>query len=273
MILQSGNLNSMTTSLNLKLSQAANILLATIALIGFLKPTSGPVATPSQTIRIPQELPVPMTKAFQWDQVESADFSIYINNLRAISCPELTIRRLIAVEVDDLYEEKRQKATELAAQSNGSANEPLGKTLQKLNQEEKQVVATLMHDGSPEDSNSPAAKQAATAARNGPESQPSLLAMPAVFHDINASLQAPTEPGAEPTTSFTAEELAAVKRLRNRFVEEIGGTNQNPKDPAYVKRWIEARHQIDEELQAQLGTDSYNAYMMKVGRTPDSPSR
>ena len=40
---------------------------------------------------------------FQWAQVASENYPQYIDNLRAIGCPETTIRDIIRAEVDDLF--------------------------------------------------------------------------------------------------------------------------------------------------------------------------
>jgi len=48
---------------------------------------------------------------FSWQEVESADYPTYIANLRAINCPEQTIRDIIIADVNALYARKR--ATEL----------------------------------------------------------------------------------------------------------------------------------------------------------------
>jgi len=40
---------------------------------------------------------------FDWSQVESEDYTTYIENLRRIGCPEETIRDIIVADVDDLY--------------------------------------------------------------------------------------------------------------------------------------------------------------------------
>jgi LysM repeat protein len=40
---------------------------------------------------------------FDWSQVESEDYTSYIENLRRIGCPEETIRDIIVADVDDLY--------------------------------------------------------------------------------------------------------------------------------------------------------------------------
>jgi LysM repeat protein len=48
---------------------------------------------------------------FSWQEVESADYPTYIANLRAIGCPEQTIRDIIIADVNALY--ARRRATEL----------------------------------------------------------------------------------------------------------------------------------------------------------------
>ena len=48
---------------------------------------------------------------FSWDQIESDDYPTYIANLRAIDCPEQTIRDIIIADVNALY--ARRLATEV----------------------------------------------------------------------------------------------------------------------------------------------------------------
>jgi hypothetical protein len=40
---------------------------------------------------------------FQWSQIESADYRVYVQNLRDVGCPEATIRDMITAEVDELF--------------------------------------------------------------------------------------------------------------------------------------------------------------------------
>lgn len=44
---------------------------------------------------------------FVWQQLESTDYPTYIANLRAIACPEQTIRDIIIADVNQLYAKKR----------------------------------------------------------------------------------------------------------------------------------------------------------------------
>ena len=48
---------------------------------------------------------------FDWSQVESPDYRQYIANLRAIGCPELTIREIVKADVNDLFCARRSTLT------------------------------------------------------------------------------------------------------------------------------------------------------------------
>src|SRR6478752_7194 len=50
-----------------------------------------------------QERLVYVTNKFNWAQVESSDYRVYIANLRAIGCPEATIKDIIMTDVMKLY--------------------------------------------------------------------------------------------------------------------------------------------------------------------------
>lgn len=49
-----------------------------------------------------------LAQKFDWNAVESADYKQYIANLRAIGCPEETIRDIITADVNKLYDAKRK---------------------------------------------------------------------------------------------------------------------------------------------------------------------
>ncbi len=42
-------------------------------------------------------------KPFHWSELESTNFMVYVENLRKIGCPELTIRDLVTAEIDQHY--------------------------------------------------------------------------------------------------------------------------------------------------------------------------
>jgi hypothetical protein len=55
----------------------------------------------------PTPIAVVKTNAFNWSQLESTDYRQYIANLRAIGCPEVTLRDIILTDVMRLYAQRR----------------------------------------------------------------------------------------------------------------------------------------------------------------------
>ena len=49
---------------------------------------------------------------FNWRQVESPDYKEYVANLRAIGCPEKTIKEIIIADVNDLFSARRAAITQ-----------------------------------------------------------------------------------------------------------------------------------------------------------------
>ncbi|MCI0539773.1 MAG: hypothetical protein L0Z50_31580 [Verrucomicrobiales bacterium] len=54
------------------------------------------------------EVPVPVPEPFDWRKVESEDYRQYIANLRAVGCPEATVRDIIIADVNALFEARRR---------------------------------------------------------------------------------------------------------------------------------------------------------------------
>jgi len=101
----------------LLVSLALNVALGVLAAWLFAQPGGGDRSSVAErlaqrTIRVrkvvresaPQV--VAMNAPFHWSEVESADYRVYMQNLRAIGCPERTIRDIILADVDDLFTEK-----------------------------------------------------------------------------------------------------------------------------------------------------------------------
>lgn len=49
---------------------------------------------------------VEVTTPFHWSEIESSDYRVYMANLRAIGCPERTVRDIIVADVDELFIER-----------------------------------------------------------------------------------------------------------------------------------------------------------------------
>src|SRR5687767_6195122 len=64
---------------------------------------SGKTTTKSERERRAKLIAAGHTNDFHWGSVESDDYREYIANLRAIGCPEETIRDIIIADVNKLY--------------------------------------------------------------------------------------------------------------------------------------------------------------------------
>jgi hypothetical protein len=56
----------------------------------------------------------------------------------------------------------------------------------------------------------------------------------------------------------------AIEELQERFVNAVGGPNQNPSDPAYYKRWTAAQKNLDAEYRVLLGGQAFLVQQMKI---------
>ena len=81
----------------------------------------------------------PAPAPFHWSQVESTNYVVYIENLRAIHCPERVIRSLIASELADLYVQQRQQ---LLAPWQGLIWDEAARVLRSPEKWEKQMEPT-----------------------------------------------------------------------------------------------------------------------------------
>src|ERR1041384_2536872 len=71
-------------------------------------PPPAPTADPS---KIYKTNVVVRRQNFTWNEIESPDYATYIANLRAIACPEATIRDIIVADVNQVF--ARRRATEV----------------------------------------------------------------------------------------------------------------------------------------------------------------
>lgn len=73
------------------------------------------------------------------------------------------------------------------------------------------------------------------------------------------------------TIGFSPQQQAVVQQLQEQFVKDIGGTNQDPANPAYGKRWLTAAQIADEQLRAKIGWEAFNAYTIAAFMTKNAP--
>lgn len=244
----------------LRLSLVANILLAGVVvwLVGRKPVNENPSSViPATNDTALQTLPassspepVSVAPPFRWSELESTNYRTYIANLRGIECPEQTIRDIITADVDEAFYAPRRD--QLKKQR---ASESMDSALSDLNRQEASFIASLLGTQSP-----PAEVAANTvrAPRIHVESQAErILNHPA---SMPLALQ-PVDPG---TMNLTDTQMQTISDIRQNFLNEIGGTNQDPNDPAYRKRWQSAQREADDMLVGMLGMKFVQNYQAQL---------
>jgi len=197
----------------------------------------------------PAVLPPPPPSPFRWSQLYSSDYHKYVKNLRAIGCPEPTVRAIVTADVDSVYQiiasRLEQKLAALAKTSfsdqlnSAGSEQSLHDSLQKLPAEEAAKIADLL-------GLKPAQPTAAVAEVSEPAGA---VPMPLVMQNVDLS-----------TLNLTADQTQEVSQIKQDFLKQIGGANQDPSDPAYQVRWKIAQSDADDMLEAILGNDVYTRY-------------
>ena len=239
----------------LKISLVANLCLTAFIVslvqrprVGDL-PTVVPVGNPAAYAPDVQE-PAGQEKQekFQWRLLESPDYRTYIANLKAIGCPEQTIRDIIVADVDGLYAPRRNQL----AQS--PAAEP---QLEALNREEASVLAALLGPALVSTQTAGNTNVAPARAQRQSSLDAALSARaptaPLVFQDVNPS-----------ALNLTSGQQEVISRLRQQFIDQIGGTNQDPNDPDYLARWQKAQRLMDDTLRGSLGIKFFVNYRQQA---------
>ena len=218
----------------LRLSLLGNLILC--CLLGLLcfrtgaRHTTGTpevVSTPSSSSASAQVVPAQVRPQpfidFSWSQIESPDYRTYVANLRRIGCPDQTIEDIIRADVHALYCQKRSALhlDEVTIGGHWSTTE------------EAQVIAAVL------------GRKTEPRTRS-PELASGTPVLPLALRDITPIL-----------LQLDAEQQAAVAELRTQFVSEIGGTNQDPADPAYANRWQKAQPENDRLLRGMIGVNAF----------------
>ena len=75
--------------------------------LAFVRENARAAEAQSEAKPTPEPQIVTVTNQVTWDQLESEDYRTYITRLRAINCPEQTIRDIIIAEINGLYSRRR----------------------------------------------------------------------------------------------------------------------------------------------------------------------
>jgi hypothetical protein len=92
---------------------------------------------------------------------------------------------------------------------------------------------------------------AETPSRRQLRERPAVL--PLVFQEVD-----PTQ------LNLNRDQLQAIDDLRQTFVDQIGGLEQNPTHPAYRERWLKSQPQIDDDLRGMIGVTAFQNYQIEA---------
>ena len=198
-------------------------------------------------------------EATTWKAIASRDYPVYIDHLRALGCPERTIRSIIASEISlenparTENGEPSMAATELTPDQQGLLQQLLGAPA-GTNQIEPAAAGSSpvgAVNAAGVVSNQSTSTDASAAANDSGE-EPSAPQMPLAF------LVKP-----ESGTELGAEEQVALQSLRKSFTDMLGGVGQNPADPAYLAKWVAAQPATDETFHTQFGDAAYGQMLLE----------
>jgi hypothetical protein len=202
-----------------------------------------------------EAIPAPALKTapapFNWSSIESSDYRTYIANLRAIRCPEQTICDIVTADVHALYASKLRALETSPVEPRSLADWTRTAAREQLQREESALLASLLAS----DSHSPSRM----AAEFDPPRQKTAV-MPLAFEAAASSIQN-LEPG----------QVQAIAQLRERFVLELGGLEQNPSDPAYRQRWFSSQAALDEDLPGFIGGQSFQELQLRAQSATAEP--
>jgi hypothetical protein len=64
--------------------------------------------------------------------------------------------------------------------------------------------------------------------------------------------------------NLNEDQRRLIASLRQDFLQQIGGANQDPNDPAYLARWQKAQPEMDNILKSMIGTSAFQNYQLQA---------
>jgi hypothetical protein len=228
--------------LGFKTSLVCNLALAGAVISLLLRhqeKAAAPPATPVAETPAPvlASTPPAEPELFRWSQLESSnDYREYVAKLRSAGCPESTVEDIVQGDAERAFSFQRRKYN-----LDGSKPGPWSTSRQM------RLVAFFLGRASAADLADEPAEQ--------PDAEGQVVSpvYPLAFQEVN-----PDAMGLSQDEKQAFEN--AIAGVRQQFVKQIGETNQDPSDPAYLARWQKAQSEMDSVLRARLGGKIFMAY-------------
>jgi hypothetical protein len=243
---------SLQISLVLNLALVGALIFIGVERLKMAVPTTSPAAQPTIAAgAAPTKPEASQSEAapFRWDQLYSKHYDDYVKNLRAIGCPEPTVRAIVAADVDAAYQALgRQMEQKLAAAANGSWSNQLSSAsyeqalkdaLQKIPGDEAAKIAGLSAVNS---------APVATAVAPAPATS---LTLPLVLQNVDLS-----------ALNLSNDQKQEIAGIRQDFLQATGGANPSSIALADQAGWLNAQTRADTMLEGILGYDAYAQYQL-----------
>lgn len=222
-------------------------------------PSVQPVAPTSIPASPVASVPPAQPASFHWKQLDAPDYHLYVKNLRAVGCPEPTVRAIVMADVHAASQQQarilKRKLDALASRSGSNefgtqdVEAKLKARLQALPSLEAAEIADLL-GLKPAPVQMAGNDSSAAGDDQGEDDQPAAT-MPEAFQNIDTT-----------ALGLDDDQMQAIAALQKQFVDQVGGTNQDPNDPAYLARWQQAQPGADSMLRAIMGSQTYARYQM-----------
>ncbi|MGA2248751.1 MAG: hypothetical protein ABSH48_27670 [Verrucomicrobiota bacterium] len=227
-------------------------------------PSATPPSTGVPAAPVAQIPPRVDSAPFRWGQLYGRDYGVYVANLRAAGCPAATVRAIVTADVHAAYQARVQALErKLAEVHNASWSDQLADVnaeaafkaqLQDIPDLEmaeindflgvKPVPLQVVADaGTPE----------RLIRQNPPSQQEKPVSAPLAFQPVDLA-----------ALGLNDLQMQEIANVRQTFLDQIGGTNQDPNDPAYLARWQKFQPAADGSLRGMLGNRLYDRYEMLV---------
>ena len=190
---------------------------------------------------------------FRWKQLYDPDYRNYVKNLRGVGCPEGTVRAIVTADVNAAFSFRTKEIEQQISDWGNSAwtnqvatfkdQTQLKAQLQNMPDQEAAEIADLLGFKPVPETTAQPSRRVRQVLQAGPVTQPLVLQ--------NIDLSA---------LNLTEEQKQAITTIRQDFLKQIGGANQDPSDPAYLARWQQAQPAADDLLKAYLGGDGFADY-------------
>jgi len=225
-----------------------------------------PTEVTATVLNEPPTTPAP----FRWAQLESSDYRIFIKNLRSIGCPEATLRAIVTADVDVVYQDRdrklEQQLTDLANSSwsvrlaSARTEQMVKDDILKLSGQEMAQINDLLATKPVPVQVAAGASSASAGSSEADGQPPTPPSLPLVLQDVNLA-----------SLNLNEDQQEAVAQIRQQFIDQIGGTNQDPSDPAYLARWQKAQPEMDDMLAGMIGRQAFEEYQL-AGQSSAQPA-